>query len=81
MIEAGILEFLRKDRLIKSRVYARAGAVEYWIANVDTDRIELSRDPDAGAERYRHHEIIGRGQTLSSQAFPALRLAVDELFD
>jgi Uma2 family endonuclease len=80
MIEAGILEFLRQDRLIKSRVYARAGAVEYWIANMDTDRIELSRDPDAGAERYRHHEIIGRGQTLSPQAFPELRLSIDELF-
>jgi Uma2 family endonuclease len=62
-------------------VYARAGAVEYWIANLDHDRIEAYRGPDSAAERYRRQEIIGRGQAVSPQAFPELRLAVDELFD
>jgi Uma2 family endonuclease len=73
-------ESLRKDRLVKSRVYARAGVPEYWIADVDAQRIEVYREPDPAAERYRHQEVIGRGQTLSPQAFPDLRLALDELF-
>jgi Uma2 family endonuclease len=74
-------ESLRKDRLVKSRVYARAGVLEYWIADVEGQRIEVYRDPDPGAERYRQHEVVSRGQTVSPQAFPELRLAVDELFD
>jgi hypothetical protein len=73
-------ESLRKDRLVKSRVYARASVLEYWIADVEAQRIEVYQDPDASAERYRHHHIFGRGETLSPQAFPALRLALDELF-
>ncbi len=73
-------ESLRKDRTVKPRVYARAGIPEYWIANVDAQCIEVYRDPDSNAERYRHHEVIGRGQQLSPQAFPDLRLALDKLF-
>lgn len=73
-------ESIRKDRNVKARVYARAGIPEYWIADVENQRIEVYTDPDAGAERYRSQSVIQRGQNASPQAFPALRLAIDALF-
>jgi Uma2 family endonuclease len=73
-------ESIRKDRNVKARVYARAGIAEYWIADVDNQRIEVYTDPDAGAERYRSAVVIQRGQDIAPKAFPALRLATDQLF-
>lgn len=73
-------ESLRKDRLIKSRVYARAGIREYWIANVDEQRIEVHLDPDVDAERYLTQRIAGRGETLAPRAVPALQVSLDDLF-
>lgn len=73
-------ESIRKDRNVKARVYARAGIPEYWIADVDNQRIEVYTDPEASAERYRSLVVIHRDQEVAPQAFPALRLAVDQLF-
>jgi Uma2 family endonuclease len=73
-------ESIRKDRLVKSRVYARAGIPEYWIANVDEHCVEIYADPDTSAERYRHHAVVRHGEELAPQTFPGLRLAVDALF-
>ena len=36
---------LRKDRGRKLRMYARAGIFEYWIVDLNADRIEVYRDP------------------------------------
>lgn len=71
---------LPKDRLVKARVYARAGIPEYWIANIDAKCIEVHRSPHPAAEIYHDHEVIGAGQTIAPQAFPTLQLAVDALF-
>ena len=73
-------ESIRKDRLVKSRVYARAGIPEYWIANVDEQCVEIYADTDASAERYRSQAVVRQGEELAPRAFPALRLAVDALF-
>jgi Uma2 family endonuclease len=73
-------ESIRKDRLVKSRVYARAGVPEYWIANVDEQCVEVYTDPDASAERYRSQAVARVGEELAPQAFPSLRLALGALF-
>ncbi len=72
-------ESIRKDRLVKTHVYARAGIPEYWIANVDAQCVEVYRDPDESAERYRYQAVVRRGQEMAPHAFPELRLAVDAL--
>jgi Uma2 family endonuclease len=73
-------ESIRKDRLVKSRVYARAGVPEYWIANVDEQCVEVHADPDTSAERYLSHEVVRTGEELAPRAFPSLRLALAALF-
>ncbi len=40
------LEF---DRVVKQRIYARAGIPEYWIVNVVDTQLEVYSDPDATA--------------------------------
>lgn len=86
MMDAGILgeddrvESIRKDRLVKSRVYARAGVPEYWMANVDEQCVEVHADPDASAERYRSQAVVRPGEELAPRAFPSLRLALGAPF-
>ena len=61
-------------------MYARAGIREYWIANLDEQRIEVHLDPVVNAERYRSQCVAGRGETLAPQAIPALQISLDDLF-
>jgi Uma2 family endonuclease len=70
---------VRADRLVKSRLYARARVVEYWIANVRLKTLEIYTDPDAGEERYRAMRTVGSGSVRLS-AVPAVELSVGELF-
>ena len=68
---------LRNDRDDKARRYAQGGIPELWILVVASDEIEVSRQPTpdgyANVQRYR------RGDTLTIQALPDVRLTVDEL--
>lgn len=71
---------LRKDRLIKGRIYARAGIPEYWLANVLTGAVEVYTDPLAQEGRYGSLHTVGRGETLTPRAFPGIAIPVDALF-
>ena len=68
---------LRIDRGEKARRYAESGIPELWIFPLTDDEIEVHRQPTpegyADVQRYR------RGDTLTIQALPGVRLAVDEL--
>ena len=68
---------LRIDRGNKARRYAQSGIPELWIFVLPDDEIEVHRQPTpegyADVQRYR------RGDTLSIQALPGVRLAVDDL--
>ena len=72
-------ESIRKDRLVKTRVYARAGIAEYWIVNVDASTVEIHADPDPIAERYRIQIVAQRGETIAPRSLPALALSVEAL--
>ncbi len=65
------------DQGIKLRMYARAGVREYWIMNLRAAVIEVYRDPhDLG---YAVQLELRRGDTIAFEAFPDVRIPVDEL--
>jgi Uma2 family endonuclease len=55
------------DRGVKLRLYARAGIVEVWLANVNTRRIEVHRR--LGADGYGESPILQEDEPISVQAF------------
>jgi Uma2 family endonuclease len=73
-------ESLRKDRLVKSRVYARAAVPEYWIVNLEERCVEVQRDPDADSGVYRVSLVARSGEELRSSAVDGVSMAVAELF-
>lgn len=71
---------LRKDRDIKTGLYARAGSPEYVIVNLKDERLEVHRDPDpAAAGRYASVTRIDASGTFASQSVVGLRFEVGEL--
>jgi Uma2 family endonuclease len=73
-------ESLRKDRLAKSRVYARAGIPEYWIVNLEERCVEVSRDPDAEAGVYRTSMKASPGEVLRPSVIDGVGVTVADLF-
>jgi Uma2 family endonuclease len=69
---------LRFDRTVKLRLYARAGIPEYWIADVNTDTVEVYRSPSG--ERYADRQVFTRGASVAPLAFPDAVIAVDAIF-
>lgn len=67
------------DRGRKLRVYAEAGAREVWIVNLRDNTVEVFRDPDPAAGRYRDHRIASRGEEIAIQSFPDVAFPVEEL--
>jgi Uma2 family endonuclease len=73
-------ESLRKDRLAKSRIYARAGIPEYWVVNLEERCVEVSRDPDVEAGVYRASTNASPGAVLRSSAVQGVAVKVADLF-
>jgi len=67
---------LRKDRRVKSAIYARAGVPEYWIVNLVDSAVEVHRDPDASAARYQTLVTLRSGEVVSSALLPGFSIAV-----
>jgi Uma2 family endonuclease len=57
---------IRRDRVIKARLYARAGIPIYWIINLPGGRVEVHTEPsgpsDSPAYKQRHN--FGRTRTV-----------------
>ena len=68
---------LAYDRGVKLPLYARAGIVEVWLANVNTRRIEGYRRPSP--EGYVESRVFQEDDLLSIQAFPDVTFTVREL--
>jgi Uma2 family endonuclease len=66
-----------KDRRVKMPLYARAGIVEVWLVDLNTDRVEVYRRP--GAAGYAESMVLERGESLTIQAFPDVGLTVTDL--
>jgi len=71
---------LRRDRVVKARIYARAGIPEYWIVNLDDRLIEVHRDPDPEAGTFRTIVKVVAGEALRSSAVPEFLVPLAELF-
>ena len=61
---------LRKDRSIKSELYARAGVPEYWIVNIAERQLEVRSAPRDGA--YCSTAIVRLGDVLQHVASSAM---------
>jgi Uma2 family endonuclease len=68
---------LRFDRSTKTRSYARAAVVEYWIANIVGDEVIVHRDPARG--RYRSVQVMKRGDTIRPLAFPDVSISISDV--
>jgi len=69
---------VRFDRLVKSRLYARAGIAEFWLCLAADAAVEVYRGP--GADGYAGVTLHGRGQIVSPLAFPDVSFAVTDFF-
>ena len=69
---------VRFDRLVKSRLYARAGIAEFWLCLAADAAIEVYRGPSA--DGYGDVTLHGPGQIVSPLAFPDVSFAVTDFF-
>ena len=67
----------RYDRMVKLRLYARAGIREYWIVDLQGEAIEVYRQPEE--TRYADARRVGREGTVSPTAFPEITLAIEPI--
>jgi Uma2 family endonuclease len=70
---------LRRDQQIKLPVYAAAGVAEYWIADLDQERILVHREPLGNS--YQLVEIRRGDEIISPSAAPDLAFATRQAFD
>jgi Uma2 family endonuclease len=71
---------LSRDRLLKGRIYARAGIPEYWLVRVPERAVEVFREPDVRARRYRSAHTYGEAEMLTAQSLPGVSVQVSALF-
>jgi len=67
---------LRKDRLLKTELYARAAVGEYWIVNLPDRCVEVHREPRDGS--FTNVTLAHSGDTLSIAALGGAAIAVDD---
>jgi Uma2 family endonuclease len=67
---------VRFDRVVKSRLYARAGIAEFWLCLTMDGAVEVYRDP--GADGYASVTLYD--QMVSSLAFPDISFVVSDFF-
>lgn len=68
---------LARDRDVKVPLYAASGIPEAWIANQTGDSVLVYRKPTAAG--YQEVKEYRRGDTVSPEAFPDLKLSVEEI--
>lgn len=66
-----------KDRNKKLPRYAKAGIPEVWIASMPDDWVERYRSP--GPDGYGEVRQFVRGETISPELLPNVRLSVDDI--
>ncbi len=66
---------LRKDLEVKTKTYAQAGILEYWVINLKRMELVVFREP--GEDDYREKRTLIDGQ-VSPIAFPEVAIAVGQ---
>ena len=69
---------VRFDRLVKARLYSRAGIPEFWLCLVADGVIEVYRGPSV--DGYAGVTVHGAGEIVSPLAFPDVSFAVADFF-
>src|SRR6266536_3677352 len=67
-----------RDRTIKAKLYARAGARELWLLDPIAKTLEVLVNTESG---FRSNSISGAGQIARSPLLPSLAIEVAKLFD
>ena len=67
------------DRNKKAKTYAALGVRELWLVDETEQTVEVRRQTGGGA--FDEGRTFGRGQSVESFIFPALRLPVEQLFN
>jgi Uma2 family endonuclease len=67
----------RYDRLVKSRLYARAAVTEYWLIATTKGTVTVFSRPREG--QYQKEKKHSSG-TLAVPGFPDVKVVLDELF-
>ncbi|MFN8632348.1 MAG: Uma2 family endonuclease [Chloroflexota bacterium] len=65
---------IQTDRGRKRLMYARAGIPDYWIVDLDSDRLEVYREPSPRG--YRSAALLSRGNTVSPLFAPDIAIDV-----
>jgi Uma2 family endonuclease len=68
---------LSKDRRIKANIYAAAGVPEYWIVDLQNQRIEVLTEPYE--DEYQQRAMLRPGDTLRPVKLPAVAFAVADI--
>ncbi len=71
---------LHVDRTLKGAIYARANVPEYWVVDVDAALVEVYRDPEPGAARYRSLSSVRGTEVVDARTLPDLTVPVATLF-
>jgi Uma2 family endonuclease len=69
---------VRFDRIVKARLYARAGISELWLCLAADGLVEVHRAPSA--DGYADITPYGPGHAVSPLAFPDVSFAVTDFF-
>ena len=70
------------DRRVKVPLYAAAGISEYWLVNLQEDKIEVYREPTTpalGTPYYRQRQISSVQDTVTPTHFPDCAIPVADL--
>ena len=68
---------LKKDRSIKTDLYAEAGVPEYWIVSLPERLIEVRSQPSGG--RYCQLQTFRTGASIRLGGFPDVSIKVDDV--
>ena len=68
---------VESDRDDKLPHYAQTGIREAWLIDLPGQAVEVHRKPSSGT--YRIVRRLARGESLSIDAFPDIRFAVDDI--
>lgn len=69
---------VRFDRLVKARLYARAGIAEFWLCLAADGVVDVYRRPSP--DGYADVILYGPSQAVSPLAFPDVSFAVTDFF-